>query len=309
MVRHALRHALFLKPRTGVPAYAVVLDDIVKDDDPHDYTWLLHTAANTEIETGEGRAVLHPNASSGGAYVETPPEAAGQGSCTWRFTTRQDGEYTLWAGVRAAGPEPGKSDSFFVQVDDGRQIAWHAPGGREWRWGKVTDGVPPVEVPLALTAGEHVLRFLTREPGAQVDRLALTMAPDAAPPFTDDPWAILLEAEEGEVAAPMRVVREEGKAKPPRMVVRVAAAAPVFLSVDAYEVHPRLTAQTTASNPRFAAVLLPLPGDTAEPSVSYVQEETGLRLRVMWTEAMVDQVFWPAATGAPPMVIRAPREP
>ena len=309
VVRHALRHALFLKPRGGVPAYAVVLDDIVKDDDPHRYTWLLHTAANTEIETEEGRAVLHPNASSGGAYVETPPEATGQGTCTWRFAAKQDGQYTLWASVRAAGPEPGKSDSFFVQVDEGRQIAWHAPGGREWRWGEVTDGVPPVGVTFALTAGEHVLRFLTREPGAQVDRLALTTAPDATPPFTGDPRAILLQAEEGEVAAPMRVVSEEGKARPPRMVVRVAAAAPVFLGVDGYEAHPRLNAETTASNPRFAAVLLPLPGDVPEPSVRYVQEEAGLRVRVMWTEATVDEVFWPAATGAPPIVTRAPREP
>jgi len=303
VVKHALRHAFFMRPRDGVPAYAVVLDDIEKDDAEHEYTWMLHTAPAIDIETGDERAMLRPYSASGGAYVETPVDATGQGSCEWRFEVAEAGEYTAWARVRASGEEAGKSDSFIVRMDDGEQIAWHMPGRRDWTWGRVGGGVPATPVSFRLTAGAHVLRFLTREPGAQVDRLALTRDAAARPPMFGEAADVLLEAEAGEAKAPMRVVVEEGDAAPPRMAVHLHAAAPVSLSVDGYDGHPRLNAVVTARNPRFAAVLLPLPGGTAQPDVSFTPEAEALLIRVEWPSG-VDEVLWPRATGERPAVTR-----
>lgn len=53
----ARRHALFIRPAGKVPAYAVVLDDLQKDAQPHDFTWLLHTAQELEV-VPEARGAL-----------------------------------------------------------------------------------------------------------------------------------------------------------------------------------------------------------------------------------------------------------
>jgi len=302
--RRALRHTVFMRPRPGVPAYAVILDDIEKDDAPHDYTWMLHAAPNAEVEVAGQRAVIHPNAASGGAYVETPADATGQGSCEWRFAAPTQGSYTVWACVRAGGPEVPKSDSFFVQVDDGEKAAWHMPGSRSWTWGKVTDGVPGAPVTFDLEAGEHVLRFSTREAGAQVDRVAITAQQDAAPPFTKDGPAILLQAEEGTVSSPMVVEKEPPQGAPPRLVVAIHAAAPVALSVNGYDGHPRLNATTRAPNPRFAAVLLPLPADVQEPEVTFTEGPVGPNVRVQWGGGTVDEVKWPTEAAGAAEVVR-----
>ena len=302
VVERALRHALFMRPREGVPAYAVVLDDIEKDGAEHEYTWMLHTAPAIEIETGDGVATLRPYSASGGAFVETPIDATGQGSCQWRFSVEEAGEYVLWGRVRAGGTVAGKSDSFVVRMDGGRQIAWHMPGQRDWTWGRVAEGVPATPVTFELGAGEHVLSFLTRESGAQVDAVALTRDQEATPPMLGE-GHVLLEAEAGDVKAPMVIVTEEGDEAPPRMVVHMGAAAQVGLNVDGYDGHPRLNATATAVNPRFAAVLLPLPGWTEAPEVSFAPRDGGVLVRVDWHGAD-DEVVWDYADGARPVVTR-----
>ncbi len=304
VVHHAFRHSFFLRPRPGVPAYAVVLDDIRKDDEEHDYTWLLHAAPNLEIETVDEKAILRPSAASGGAYVQTPAGETERGSCEWRFEVEEAGEYVLWGRVRAAGPEVGKSDSFLVQMDEGPQVSWHMPGRRDWKWGRVGDGVPASPVSFQLAQGEHVLRFLTREPGAQVDRLALTRDESAKPPFFTEGSTVLLQAEKGTVRAPMEVVKETGEAAPPRMVVRLHAESRVELTVDGYDGHPRLNAVTRARNPRFAAVLLPLAGGTPEPEVSFETDDGELVLRVQWGAEATDEIRWPAGSQGRPTITR-----
>jgi hypothetical protein len=302
VVKRALRHVLFMRPRDGVPAYAVVLDDIQKDEAEHEYTWMLHTASSMEIETADQAATLTPRSASGGAFVETPIDATGQGSCEWRFSVEQAGEYVLWGRVRAGGSVAGKSDSFVVKVDDGPQIAWHMPGRRDWTWGRVGDGVPATPVTFDLAVGEHVLRFLTREPGAQVDAVALTRDEETTPPVFGE-GDVLLESEAGDVKAPMVVLTEQGDAAPPRMLVHLEAAGPVGLSVDGYDGHPRLNATATAVNPRFAAVLLPLPGGMAAPDVRFDSRDDGILVRVEWDGAE-DQVAWDYATDGRPTVMR-----
>jgi len=301
-VRHALRRCLFVRPSGGVPAYAVVLDDLEKDDVEHEFTWLLHTDEHNTIEVGESGATILPQSTSGGAFVETPTDATDKGSCRWRLTIDKPGDYVVWARVRAAGAEAAKSDSFMVQVDEGKPVAWHMPGLRTWTWGKVAADVPSTPVSFPLTAGEHTLRFITREPGAQVDRVLVTADAKAAPPFVASLQAVQLEAEAGTLAAPMRVVREEGAA-PPRLLLFMHAGAPIRFEVHAYETHPRLKATARTVRPEFTAVMVPLPGGTQAPKVAFAQHDDGLHLTVTWAEA-TDEIRWPGEGDRTPAVHR-----
>lgn len=301
VVERAWRHALFIRPSAGAPAYAVILDDMRKDDAEHEFTWLLHTPEDMVISLEEATALLQPVSASGDAFVETPAEARAQGQCAWRLDIGQQGEYVVWARVRVAGEIASKSDSFFVQMDDGQLVAWHMPARRNWTWGKVSLGVPHDPVSFELAPGEHVLRFKTREPGAQVDRVVVTWDKEARPPFVGALPGIALEAEDGEVSAPMQAVREEGHRKPTRMRLFIHASAPVRLEVDGYDNHLRLKATTRAVEPEFAALLLPLPGDVDEPEVSFEQEDGRLKMRVLWPGRR-DEITWPAEGERKPTV-------
>jgi len=301
-VRHALRHCLFMRPSADAPAYAVVLDDIEKDDSKHEFTWLLHTDEHNTVEVGEASATIVPQSTSGGAFVETPDGATGNGCCTWKIAIDELGDYVVWARVRVAGEEAGKSDSFVVQIDDAQPVSWHMPNSRSWTWGKVVDGVPAKPLSFALAAGEHRLRFMTREPGAQVDRVLVTADANAAPPFVGKLDAIQLEAEDGTVTFPMQVVGEE-EAAPPRMKLFMHAAQPIRFELDAYETHPRLKAITKAAKPEFAAVMLPLPEGVPVPRVRFHAQRNGLRIAVAWT-MRTDEIVWPTEGDRVPTVRR-----
>ncbi len=55
---HAWRHTLFVRPEGDVPAYAVVLDDIQKDDLEHDYTWQMLCWPDLQFELRESGATV-----------------------------------------------------------------------------------------------------------------------------------------------------------------------------------------------------------------------------------------------------------
>ena len=299
VVRQALRHAFFLRPSGDAGACAVVLDHIQKDDESHEYAWLLHAGGNTEVTALPDGAVVRPGAASGHAFVETPEGAGGRGSCTWPVTVAAAGKYVVWARVRSAGEAVAKSDSFFVRMDGGSAIAWHMPGRRDWVWGRVASGVAHEPVAFDLAAGRHVLRFETREPGAQFDQVVVT--PDAGPSAAlgAHPQARTLEAEDGQVAAPMRVVKVTPEERPSFLRVVLHAAGPLSLDTDKYDGHPRLVAKVRAINPRFVAVLMPLPYGHPEPKVVVTQQRGATRVQVQRV-GRTDVVLWPTdADGRP----------
>ena len=299
-LRHALRHCLFVRPSGDVPAYAVVLDDIEKDDSKHDFTWLLHTDENNTVRIGKEDVTILTESSCGGGFVETPAEARGKGECQWKFTVTKPGDYLVWARVRAIDGKPTESDSFFVKIDGDRSVAWHMPNKGAWTWGKVADGVKQKPVLFALQPGQHTLSFLTREPGAKVDRIVITDKPDATPPFIGIPDVISFEAEDGIISNPMQIVREN-KSTPARMKLFLNAAEDIRFEVDAYETHPRLKATAQAVNPEFAAVMLPLPGESPVPQVQFKKQPDALIITVDWPTRK-DSITWPAKADRVPVV-------
>ena len=298
-VEYAKRHAFFVYPRGDSPAYAVVLDDIRKDAKPHDFVWQMMYAKQTAVTLGEGRAVFEPVKMSGDGYVDTPFESnVGGGTCVLEFEVDEPGEYVLWGRVRTEAEERGKADSFFVQMDDGRRIDWHMPGSNAWVWGEVGVGAGRESVRYDLAAGKHRLTVQKREPGAQLDCVVLLGEGETVPMLPAvSKSPLFMEAEAGQLAGAMRLQRTEEQK--PRLVIRINGDEEPVLSTDVFEPEdyhgpakfPRFRAAVRAVEPRFAAVLLPLPGGVEEPEVRFESSADKCRISVKW-QGHTDRFEW-----------------
>ncbi len=300
-VQFARRHAFFVYPRQGSPAYAVVLDDIRKDDQPHDFTWQMMYSDRMAATLAEGRAVFEPVPTSGNAYVDSPADSprTNRAACRLSFTVAQRAEYALWARVRTPAEESLKSDSFFVALDDNQPIDWHMGAHPEWTWLRVTSGVKHAPVSFPLGAGEHRLVVRMREAGAQIDCLVFAQGEEVAPSLATAACELLfLEAEGGQLTAPMRIV--PSPSSEPRLVARIHACSNTALSKDVFRpvdcrapaAFPRFRATVRAVNPRFMAVLLPLPAAMPEPAVAFDATKEARVITVAWPEH-TDKFTWP----------------
>ena len=124
---------------------------------------------------------------SGGKFTWMPvlagtkPDAAG--SVFWSLDVAQAGEFYLWGRVRAATPA---NDSFFVGLEhEGKPIlgkaTWQIGVHKDWTWVRFTPEKAKTPTPISIPAGRSELTVLTREPGAQIDRLFLTVRADESP--------------------------------------------------------------------------------------------------------------------------------
>ena len=123
---------------------------------------------------------------SGGAFVAVPdgesndaPEG-GPGYAEMHFSVPETGQYVVYGRVRA----PNSNDnSFYVSIDGGEEVAWHAPGPSSedtaagWTWDLVSSGEgDDITDPYVFTLeeGEHVLRIRNREDGTELDEVVVT---------------------------------------------------------------------------------------------------------------------------------------
>jgi len=81
---------------------------------------------------------------------------------------------------------------------------------------------------------------------------------------------------------------------------------PVALTVDNYDDHRRLRGVARAVNPRFLALLLPLPGGVAEPNVAFTETAAGLEVRLTWP-GRTDLLTWPAGAEQRPSFVAEAR--
>ena len=96
-------------------------------------------------------------------------------------------------------------------------------------------------------------------------------------------------------------VTPPGASAMPRMKVILNSSQAANFSSDVYEPNDgagreptafvRITGKTNAVNPRFAAILLPLPVDTAEPKVEFERQAEGLSINIIWP-ARTDRIIW-----------------
>ena len=276
-LERAHRHSFFVRPAEGVPAYALIVDDIAVDGADHEYDWLLHTSEDNRFVLGDQGAasIAAERAASGGAYIETPEGVGdgGPGVATFPFTVEGTGEYHVWGRVRATGEVAGKSDSFRIRIDDGPTVDWHMPGRDRWTWAEVHELLAEEPTTLPLQAGEHTLYVMTREDGAQIDALYIALEADFSPILAQPGEAIHFEAEEAAEIRPPMTVRREEEAPPARCEVTVAWPQEPAFHLDPYMGHPRLHVRARMTDARFVVLLAPLSPDEPAPAIRCIERD------------------------------------
>jgi len=218
-VRRAERQFVFVRPADGIPPYLVVFDDIAKDRSRRLYTWQWHLSGIYEVDLKGRPWTTRPAAWCSKVLTSTP----NMHDATAEFEVRinERGRYILVGLVRAGGPTPGKSDSFFVHLDDGPRLLWDLHTGREFRWAAVQDRAEDSPHVFDLALGVHRIRIEQREPQAELARMVvlpvgspLPDTPDAVPPgalalaATDarpgSPGLLLVETSKGPRVYPSR---------------------------------------------------------------------------------------------------------
>lgn len=146
-------------------------------EDPGAKTWPINGA----IEAEAAAVILEPftrgsdPTASGGEFVWVPGEEGVDGGSlmarvAWVLNIPTDGNYELWARVKAPTP---KDDSFYVRVRQGpgaplERTEWHTGCHADWDWVCAT---PKAQV--ALRKGRAVVEFHCREDGTRLDALFL----------------------------------------------------------------------------------------------------------------------------------------
>jgi hypothetical protein len=179
------------------------MDDIRKDGQPADYTWLWHIPAGMRFQCGAGRWTAVPRRVSGTVLTTEPGKP--KGGARFTFTVPADGCYRLAGLTRAGGEEIGKSDSFFVTVNGGKRGTWDLRNAKSFGWEFFAPSEAGSTNLFGLKAGETFrVELHAREAQAQLGRLALVPAQAALPSAPDeDPAAgVTLAADDARLLDP-----------------------------------------------------------------------------------------------------------
>jgi hypothetical protein len=157
--------------------------DYSADGPPFSETLPLHEAALTPP------MVLRADSQSTNSepWIEVPdgpgndrPEG-GSGTATFTFTVPATGHYVFWGQVQAKAHN---DNSFYVSVDGGEEMTWHAPAPDattdKWQWDPISSGEDDAFTDpfiFSLDAGSHQLRIRNREDGTRLRHLRITNKP------------------------------------------------------------------------------------------------------------------------------------
>lgn len=297
-VARANRSFLFVRPSAGVPPYLVIWDDIANDDEAHDYTWQWHIPAGMVFDLADGIWTARPRPAELPALTTTPD--APSASATFRLVVRRAGRYLIYGLTRAGGPEVGKSDSFFVTVDDGDRILWDLRTGADLAWNAVADRTDESPRAFALAAGEHTIRLEMRETQAELARWLVMPEGTEAPvePEETPEGAIAISIDKAAQGDPPFTRLEAGRVEGPSVTMDVFAVNPAGGKVETgwFETsregsHPRLQYTVNAANPDFVAVLVPRAVQTPRPAVEALRGDGGVGVTVRWPEAIDTVLF------------------
>jgi hypothetical protein len=304
IVKIADRQTLFARPSHGVPAYAVVLDDVYKDAEKHLYTWNFISPTDKKIvlrKDGFVMSRLDP-----ATECLTTPLANQAGSAIWSFSLAKPGKYSLFARLNAAGAVKAKSDSFLIALDKNEpaRFDFEEETGFVWRQYTISSvphslsPVPPKPVWYEMDSGEHTFTLASREKEAECGGIML--CEEGASPMDDHPGNRVLLTPSGAKRSGGMVLKkiEEQNARRDRMVVKLDASSSLNLSKHLYSPpNPRkpselirIAGDARCVSPAFAAVLLPLKEGIGEPKVAFDRTH-GVRITIDWGR-VTDSISW-----------------
>jgi hypothetical protein len=278
--QRADRHAVFV--REPFP-YAVVFDDVKKDDNVHDYTWLLHAKYGRAFErVGNTIQVVPSHVSPETAVIRPLIDNSSNNLSTdeqnkWQamLQVAKAGKYQVWGLTGTANPNGDKSSSFFLRINHGKmgfsrgsvsdRFIWGTFGALPLMWTPLNDNRSAVQVPaFEFEAGPVQFELFARQFGA--DCAAIALVPDGAPPPVDGsplpPGTLVVQASEGDLSGAMK--REQ--VEPPSQKAWLQVG---FLTPDQWEektdnfqttregIHPRLSVTMHGADGQFLTLLLP----------------------------------------------------
>ena len=296
-VKKAVRQFLFVRGHGAIPPYLVVMDDIRKDGQPADYTWLWHIPADMRFRCQSDRWQSVP-VTVAETVLTTAPDRPQGGA---RFTLRApaDGRYALAALTRAGGADRGKSDSFHISVNGGRRETWHMQSGAAFGWERIaclSNSIP-------LKKGESLRVDLTaREPEAQLAKLALipdSMDASSLPPPDELPaGSVTLTANDAEPLKPAlllqaaaQTTRSDGRLTVFPVTTDARLVTNRWYETSREGMHPRLEHTVRAIEPRFLMVLVPGTPATPLPRVKRLAVNGGVGAEIAWGAATDRIVF------------------
>ena len=299
-VQSAVRQAFFARPSDGIPAYAVLFDRIVKDEKPHCFAWNMLFPTDKAVTFRPDGAKF--SAQNDQPYFKTPKYNTG--SAIARFKLDKPGSYRLWGEFAAMNLQyPTRSDSFYVKIDGGEKIQWNFVGDNTFSFYRLI--VPEKSMvivnrlssrALELSAGEHTIELLGREPDAAVRRLVLDpISRDAGKDkfMKDDRIELKLE-NHGFTELPASSEKQNS------CIVKVFAENMDLTAGKKYYMPPNqmppallgiFSVSGTGVNPRFVSVLLPMRGDDKEPEIKCEYGKESVTLTVKWAKITDRIVF------------------
>lgn len=288
-VLRAERAFLFVRPGQDLPGYVVVFDHTDKDGVERDYTWQWHAPAGLRFEPEQTRWRAEPRLSRYAVLTSTPEQE--QASARFGFTVEKTGAYRLVGLVRAGGEDPGKSDSFFVNVDDGGQILWDLGATGALCWSPVVHRGEPAPREFELTTGAHTVTLTLRERQSELARLLVlpVEAEIPADPEATPEGAIALEVGDEKPSDAPFTRREAGTLTGPDTGMVVFPVQPAGGRVDTdwfltsrEGSHPRLQYTVRGPGARFLMVLLPRRTNTPLPKVVPIGDGSTAGAAIEW---------------------------
>ena len=280
------RWAVYIRHPAG--AYAMIVDDIRKDDQPHLYQWLLHTIPKGSID---GTAVHYKNAYSGTYYQ------AETGKKDLRFTAQvpADGDYRVWILARP-WPDLKNSHWFSMGKVNGQ---WGNPFYLshycyDWQWLLLTHGKDPVDPVWKLAVGETQIDIGIKR-GARIAQVLLSADPKFQPGAANSESPTLAATVDPKTLGTdwVAVAAPDPAANMELLFLQPA----VGLNLKFQEVLPprnpqlqQLVAEQKAIRAGFAAVLLPWTDTGGEPQLQRSREPTAGQMAVT-RNGITDHLF------------------
>ncbi|MFI4912916.1 MAG: heparinase II/III family protein [Sedimentisphaeraceae bacterium JB056] len=261
-VEKALRHTWFIRGEGEMPAYAVVTDDIRKDDGINLYNWQMHTQTGMDVETDSenGLFMIKPASASGGVYLSSEKDKPADGKVVIDINAEESGIYYVWARVSS---KDAADNSFKVRVNNSPIYHWHFnTTGGVWKWRVVTEKPNNPALKFKLKKGRNTVEFYVRETGAKLDQVLVSPDADWMPGSSDIPEGVLVQAEKGRCSGGMNIFREQKEDI--KMLVKVFSSAKPKLYTqrgvftDGNIEYLRLRADCDAVNPEFTAIMIPV---------------------------------------------------
>ena len=166
-VHHADRYAIYVRAKPH--AYAVIVDDVQKDDKAHTYAWLMHSVLPGKVQ---GRDVVFESR-HGGPYVQSQQG----GWVGFRGKVPAKGDYRVWALTRT---RPDLRQTWWYcsyRVHKWTHRTYLAPHTYDWQWRLLKRSDKDKVGTWPLPAGDVAVQFSVRR-GGRVAKVVAGRAPD-----------------------------------------------------------------------------------------------------------------------------------